>query len=49
MEDLRDCGEAFGGESLQGLVDTGEVLRVGQEALQVSLGAVPSPCNKGQK
>lgn len=48
VEDLRDRGEAFGREGLQGLVDTGKVLGVGQDALQVLPGVVSSPYSKGQ-
>lgn len=33
VEDLRDGSEAFGGEGLQGLVDTAEILRVGEDGL----------------
>jgi hypothetical protein len=30
-------------------VDTGKILGVGKDALQVALGAVSSPCNRGHR
>lgn len=49
VEDLRDCGKAFGPGGLQGLVDTGKVFGVGEESLQAFLGFSSSPYNKQQR
>ena len=49
VEDLRERGETFGREGLQGVVDTAEVLGVREEALQADPGFSSSPCSQEQR